>query len=108
MLAINGLGDGQINYASWPCANCVNALASDQDTCNHVCDDPAAMASVSPITSAQAVTGLPSDTSVSSIPGLPGLPTSTTSATNWWRIGLAAFIGLAVVGLIYTNAHRSA
>lgn len=105
MLAFTGLGDGQTNYASWPCANCVNAPASDQDTCNSVCGDPAAMAAVSPVTTAQAVSSLPSGTSVSATPNLPGLPTSITPATNWRGLGIAAAIGLVLGGWAFSYAR---
>lgn len=108
MLALQGLGDPPGPYNSWSCDNCGNltdpnnqALCQAQCGTNVVSPDQQNVANV--------VTSLPGGTSVSSVPGVlePQGTSTVTAATNWWRVGLAAVLGLGAAWAIYRSMQRS-
>jgi hypothetical protein len=103
---LSAVGDAQLcttcDFTSWPCANCVNAVGTDQDICNSQCGQN--VAGGAPTTGLTTTSSLPSGTSVSTIPGglLPSGGAQATPATNWWRIGIFAAIGIALgVGILH-------
>ena len=105
MLALQGLGD--VDYSSWPCANCANVVDEmQQESCIASCGTN--VVDTSSQNAASTASSLPSGAQPSSIPGIvePQGTTTVKPATNWWRIGLAALLGLGAGYGLYRYAQR--